>query len=185
MTENPYSHDYANVPEERKKFVVPHEASGSEIVEIASKDGEVKIPVAFHTEGDDFYITGLQPSTNEGGIISGKISVDAAKVNHIDLAKNFRNLKLGQAFLNSLEQALKKRNVKNAYAVFGRQGTIDFFLRNGYTVISLSALNENQKKELVIDPKDFQEIRNNEEYAEAIKIEGTLKRKLLMVKDLE
>mgnify|MGYP001615246793 FL=1 len=161
-SETPYSVGYSLVPKQLKKFIIPHAAEGPNIHELYTKI-DFKMPVSFHIEGNDFYITGVQSENNTGAIIWGNISGDEVKIKHIEIAKNLKNKGIGRALLADLEDQLKKQGVKTAYATFGKTRTVEFFIKNGYKIVPIESLTVEERARLDVDTADFDTRVDNED----------------------
>lgn len=181
----PYSMDYSKVPEHLRKFVIPHAAEGPTTHDLAVEGSDMKMPVSFHIEDNNFYITGVQNETGTGGIIWGNFAGDAVKIKHIELAKNFRGTGVGKALAADLENQLQSQGVEKVYSAFAKPGTIDFFLKNGYKIASLKSLTPEQKQQLDIKDGDFDPRVINEAVYNYLKTStGNEFRKILLVKDI-
>lgn len=182
---NPYSNDYSSVPPEMARFIVPHAAEGPTTHKLSVTETNFEMPVSFHIEGKDFFITGMQEESNAGGIIWGVIAGDIVKIKHIELAKDFRGKGVGKALLADLEEQLKNNDVKTAYSEFYKNGTIEFFLKNGYQITSLDSLTQEQKTGLEIEDEDFDERVNSDNDFRALQSNPENKfKKILLVKKL-
>ncbi|MDR3643329.1 MAG: hypothetical protein P4L74_06940 [Candidatus Doudnabacteria bacterium] len=184
--DNPYSQDYSRVPERLSKFVIPHAAEGSNIRDISSKNGDLRIPVSFHIDGNNFYITGLQNETNSGAIMWGTISEDLAKIKHIEFAKNLKGSGLARAMLLDLEAQFMNLGVKVAFPAFAKTETVDFFLKNGYEIMPINSLNTEQKMRLDINTEDFdQRVENEDSYKKLKEQPENDFRKILLKKQIK
>jgi len=183
--ESSYSNDYNYVDEDLKKFIIPHAAEGQDIHEISSKEKDIKIPVSFHMEGYDFYITGLQKESTTGVIIWGNISGDLVKIKHIEIAKNLRATGISKALLQDLEGQLKIQGVKKIYSAFYKEGTVEFLIKNGYQIIPSESLSEEERTRLDINLEDFDDRVVNEDVFRQLKANPKNEfAKILMTKEL-
>ncbi len=181
---NPYHNDYRQIPEDLRKFVIPHSAEGPSTHELVVEKANFSMPVSFHIEDSDFYFTGVQNESKTGAIIWGNISGDLAKIKHFEIAKELKNKGISKAFITDLEDQLQKQGVKTVYCAFGLLENVDFCLHNGYKLISFDAIPPEQRPELEIDQKDFdQGIDNEETFKKWQKIDIKVRKKILMVKE--
>jgi N-acetylglutamate synthase-like GNAT family acetyltransferase len=182
---SPYEHDYSSVPYEMARFLVPHPAEGPNTHLLTAKEKSFKMPVSFHIEENDFFITGIEPQSGTGAIIWGHISDYEVKIKHIELAKNLRGTGVGKALVADLENQLQQYGIKTAYAAFAKPSTVEFFLKNGYIIIPSNSLTEEQKNQLDINDEDFDQRVTSEEIFRTLKAtEGTEFRKILMKKEI-
>ena len=176
-------YDETRIPD---KFINPRVAEGSDIHEL--KAGDFEMPVSLEIEDGRFFITGIQNESNKGGIVSGRISGDMVKINHLDLAKELRDSSktytgVANALLTDLEGQLGKQGAKTIYAAFFNTGTVEFFLKNGYAVIPAESLDEDTKKNLKFNLNNFDTKINNEEEFEKEK-DREDRRQVLLRKNL-
>src|SRR3989344_2701794 len=165
------------------KFIYPSAAEGPGIHELQA--GDVRIPVSFTIKEGRFRLNGVQEGTNNGAIISGVFSGDQVAINHIDFAEELRRTGLSKTILSDLEKLLQDQQVKTAYASFMIPGTVDFFLKNGYEIVSFSSLENEQKRRLALDAKDFDlRVNNAADYQALKETPNNEFRKILMVKKI-
>ena len=146
------------------KFINPSPAGASDAHELHAKTS--KVPVSFATEAGRFRLSGIQGGTSDGVIVSGVITGDAVKINHILVSEALRHTGISGALLAELENQLKLQHVKIAYATFGKLGTVDFFLKNGYVIIPFDSLEEEIKKSLDMRAEGIEtDVRNDDDYA--------------------
>ena len=172
-------YDETKIPDE---FIFPQVAKGLDIHTL--KIGDFEMPVSFRKEDGRFVVTGTQTESNEGGIISGRISGELAKINHIELTEKLRGVGVGKVLLTDLEEQLGKQGAKTIYAAFFNTSTIEFFLKNGYIIIPVESLDEDTKKNLKFNINNFDTKINNKEEFEAEK-DREDRRQVLLRKELE
>ena len=164
-------------------FITAHEAEGEGVHEVSS--GNFIMPVKVFFEYEHFAISGIENSTQVGGIISGRILNNVIKIDHIDLDEKLRRSGLSVELLRDLEEKLKDRGVDNFYASFYTIGTVEFFLKNGYEIISPNNINlsDEEKKKLFMKSKDFdQRVKSEADFQDLKTVEGIKFGKILLKK---
>ncbi len=170
------------------RLIYPSKAEGPGVHNL--KVEGLIIPVSFTVlpEGR-FRINGLQEGGSVGLVMSGFMSGNCAKINHVKVEEDLRNqakehggVRVGEAALLDLEQSLKEKGATISYAVFSVLKTIEFFRRNGYKVSSIGALDGNIKTQLGIKPYGFNKQITNDETFEQLKENN--KKQVLLEKQL-
>ncbi len=147
----------------------PYLAEGDGVHELIADEFHMPVSLQIRADGR-FGFSGLQEQTGKGAIISGKVSGDVAKVNHIIVDEELRDSAgtfqgVADALLADLENELKARDVKIIYAVFIKTPIVKFLLQNGYEVIPIASLPEDVQKRLQLNPMNFnQRVNNAEEF---------------------
>lgn len=143
----------------------PYSAQGDGVHELIA--GEFCMPVSLQVRADGrFGLSGIQERNGKGAIISGKVSGDVAKINHIILDEELRDSAgtfqgVAEALLADLETELEMRDVKIIYAVFIKTQIVKFLLQHGYEVMSIASLPEDVQKRLQLNPMNFNKRVNN------------------------
>ena len=184
--ESPYTHDYSSVEPEMERFIIPHAAKGQNTHSLTIKESDFEMPVSFHVEGENFYITGLRNEGDVGAIIWGNISKDLVKIKHIELAKYLRGKGVGKALLADLEQQLAQQGVTTAYSAFANPDTVEFFLKKGYNIIPLKSLSEEQRTRLDMDTEDYDDRIMDEDSFNSLKRNEQVElKKILLHKEIK
>ncbi len=165
-------------------FIHPTVAKGPDVHVIKSND--IEIPVSFVVNEDGrFRVDGLQEGTEEGVIISGRVAGELVKINHIEIGEQFRGLGIGTVLLADAEKNLSKVGTETIYAAFATGKTVEFFVRNGYTIIPNFFLTEEIKTKLFLNPEDFDDRVSDITIFNSLKdIEADTFRKILLKKEL-
>ncbi len=121
----------------------------------------LQIPVEFITDEEGRYgLRGIEETTGDGIIISGRIACEQAKINHLNIGEKLRDSGgefkgVANRVLADTELELKKRGVETIYAGFLNPSSVVFFTKNGYEVRPFSTLTEKQQLALGLNPQDF------------------------------
>ncbi|MFA6253601.1 MAG: GNAT family N-acetyltransferase [Patescibacteria group bacterium] len=155
------------------------------VIPLELETENLKMPISFNIkEGTRFDIGGIQVDSNRGLIISGVIAEDNAKINHIFVDEELRGGS-GKALLDKLEEQLEKQRISKIFCTFEKIGTVEFFLQNGYCIISVESITEKQRKSLEIDDTAFDERITNDEDLKFLKTQGEVRLKnILLLKEI-
>ncbi|MCX6747717.1 MAG: hypothetical protein NTW98_02100 [Candidatus Nomurabacteria bacterium] len=157
--------------------------------------GEINIPVSFKVlDSGHFRMNGLMENSKDGVVVSGVVSNELAKINHInveslkDYAREHGNPRIGEALITELEQRFKNIGVKKVYVVFYGLKTVSFFLRNGYEILSPQSLTEEQKNNLDtldVNINDLdQTITNQEDFTKLMEMQESDNKHMLLTKHI-
>lgn len=171
-------YDEAIIPD---KFITPSAAEGPDVHNLKARDFEM--PVSFELEDGRFKITGIESRSQSGAIISGRISGGEVKINHINLDEGLRGTGMSKVLLSDLEGCLSNQGGKTVYAAFFKAGTVEFLLKNGYTIIPASSLTEDTKRHLLINIENLDPNITTREGFESAKNQED-RRQILLVKKI-
>ncbi len=154
-------HTPYNEPPTPNEFLVASPAEGIMIREFKAEG--VTIPISFNMEFGRFRLHGVENETNNGALISGRISGTKdggiAKISHIAIADGLSNI--APAFLRDLETQLEFQWARGSiYAVANSTQEVEFFSQNGYQVISVEAISQEIKRNLKINTDETDGVKN-------------------------
>lgn len=164
-------------------FIHPSKAEGSSVHIIKSNDIEIPVSFVMDQEGR-FRLNGMQEGTEQGAIVSGRLQKELAKINHIVLTERLRKTGISNELIRHLEDKLIERGVETIYAGFYIPETVNFFLKSGYTIISKESLTEEIKKNLLLNPEDFDSKVIDRETFDSLKDTEDGTKKILLMKEI-
>lgn len=174
------------------KYIFPSKACGTDIHNLPIENTTLPVSFSQHPEGY-FRLNGVLEEIKAGLVISGFLYNTEAKINHITVDQQLKEYikeqtkqRVSDMALAELEKQLQNNGIKTVYAVFYAPRTIDFFIRNGYTISTIDLLSENTKINLGMNPTGFDKTILDQGLFENMKQtnpEGT--RHVLLVKHLE
>ncbi len=166
------------------RFIYASEAEGQNTEIIRSAN--FTIPVSYAEEDKRFRLTGLEVKEKLGVIVSGIISEDSAKINHILVDGKLRGGEVSKALLENLEAQFLKQGKTDIYAVFANPKTVEFFVKKGFEVINHLQLKPEIAEQLDINLTDLDSrVASVEDFIRVKKEDGASLRQVLMYKHLK
>lgn len=151
---------------------------GQKTVEVSIETQKVSMPISFKIKEDGrFDIGGIQKESNRGMIVSGNIIGDMAVINHIFIDDELRG-GTGKLLLQKLEEQFEKEEITAVFAIFEKTATIQFFLKNGYEIISPESIVEEYNLGVDIDAIDDR-VHNQKDFEQVSEGRDRLKKVVL------
>jgi len=150
------------------------------------ESGERNLPISFRVADDGtFFFNATSQEDGKGVGIGGRISGEKVKLNFTRADSILRGEGLSSKLLALMEDELGKIGIKTIYATFARVDQVGFYLANGYRIMPVESMPEQERTELAIDTEAFDIGIKNDDDFDGIKDQtGRRLGQILLVKEI-